>query len=67
MWWNGAPPMWGSGMMIFPFVGILMMVVCLFFMFQMFSHRGSFMGNYRQYELDDLKREISDLREKYES
>jgi|GEM_PF-980227 hypothetical protein len=63
MWWNGPPPMWGWGMMIFPFFGILFMVVCLFFMFHMFKGRGSFMSGQRDYEIDDLKREIKGLKE----
>ena len=62
MWWNGPPPMWGWGMMIFPFFGILFMVICLFFMFQMFSRRG-FMGGHREDEIDDLRREIKGLKE----
>jgi hypothetical protein len=62
MWWNGLPPMWGWGMMIFPFFGILFMIVCLFFMFQMFNRR-SFMGGPRGDEIDDLKREIRGLKE----
>jgi hypothetical protein len=63
MMWDGYHPLWGWGMMIFPFFGILFMVVCLFFMFQMFSRRGSFMGGHREDEIDDLKREIRDLKE----
>jgi uncharacterized membrane protein len=54
--------MWGWGMMIFPFFGILFMVICLFFMFQMFSRRGS-MGGHREDEIDDLRREIKGLKE----
>ncbi len=49
-------------MMIFPFFGILFMIVCLFFMFQMFS-RGNIMRNHREDEIDDLKREIRELKE----
>lgn len=49
-------------MMIFPFFGILFMVICLFFMFQMFSRRGS-MGGHREDEIDDLRREIKGLKE----
>ncbi len=49
-------------MMIFPFFGILFMVVCLFLMFQMFSRRG-FMRGHREDEIDDLKREIKGLKE----
>ncbi len=63
MWWNGPSPMWGWGMMIFPFFGILFMVVCLFFFFYMFKGRGSFMRGSREDEIDDLKREIRDLKE----
>ena len=54
--------MWGWGMMIFPFFGILFMVICLFFMFQMFSRRGS-MGGHREDEIEDLRREIKGLKE----
>jgi uncharacterized membrane protein len=54
--------MWSWGMMIFPFFGILFMVICLFFMFQMFSRRGS-MGGHREDEIDDLRREIKGLKE----
>ncbi len=66
MWWNGTHPMWGWGMMIFPFFGILFMVVCLFFMFQMFGRRG-FTGSHRDGEIDDLKREIRELKEEIRS
>ncbi len=64
MWWNGGPhPMWGWGMMIFPFVGMLFMVVCIFFMFQMRSRRGYFMRDHREHDIDDLKQEIRELKE----
>ena len=63
MMWNGYDPMWGWGMMVFPFFGILFMIVFLFFMFQMFRGRSCFTGNYRESELDDLKREIRELKE----
>ena len=62
MWWNGPPPMWGWGM-IFPFFGLLFMVVCLFFMFQMFSRRCCFMRGRREDEIDKLRREIKGLKE----
>ena len=63
MWWNGAPPMWGWGMMIFPFFGILVMVVCLFFMFQMFRGHSGSMRDHREDEINDLKREVRDLKD----
>ena len=66
MWWNGPPPMWGWGMMIFPFVGIFFMIVFLFFMFQMIRGRG-FVGHHRETDLDDLKREIRELKEEIRS
>ncbi len=51
---------------IFPFFGILFMIICLFFMFQMFSRRG-FMGSHRDGEIDELKREIRELKEEIQS
>lgn len=67
MWWNGPAPMWGWGMMLFPFFGIFFIIVCLFFMFSMMKGRGSFTGNYRDSELEDLKREIRELKEEIRS
>lgn len=61
MWWNGLSPMCGGGMMIFPFFGMLFMIVVLFFMFQMFSRRG-FMGGHREDEINELRQEIRDLK-----
>jgi hypothetical protein len=51
--------------MIFPFFGILFMIVCLFFIFQMFGRRG-FMGGHREDEINELRREIRDLKTEIE-
>jgi hypothetical protein len=58
-----SSPMWGGGL-IFPFFGLLFMVVSLFFMNQMFSRRGCFMRSHCEDEIDDLKREFKELKRK---
>lgn len=61
-WWNGPPPMWGMWW-IFPLIGIAFFVVILFIFLHFVTGRGSFCGPRRYGEVEDLRREIRELRD----
>jgi hypothetical protein len=60
-WWNGPHPMWG--MWIFPFMGFIFLIIVLFVVFHFFGGRSGFCGGRRSDEMDDLRREIRDLKD----
>ncbi len=64
-WWNGPHPMWG--MWIFPLMGLIFMIVALFAVFHFFGGRSGFCGRRRPDEIDDLRREIRDLKDEIAS
>ena len=61
-WWNGPPPMWGMWW-IFPFIGIAFMIVMLFVIPRFLGGGIGFCGGRRNDEIDDLRREIRDLKD----
>ena len=61
-WWNGPHPMWGMGW-IFPLIFFVFIIFCLFAMSRFFLGRSGFCGGRRPDEMEDLKREIRDLKD----
>ena len=61
-WWNGPPPMWGMGW-VFPLIGLVSIIGVLFVISQFFGRGGSFCGGRRYDEIEDLRREIRDLKD----
>ncbi len=61
-WWNGPPPMWGMWW-IFPLVGLIFVIVMLFAISRFFGGGFGFCGGRRYDEIEDLKREMRDLKE----
>ena len=61
-WWNGLHPMWGMGW-IFPLIGLVFIIVVLFTISRIFGRGGSFCGGRRYDELDDLRREVRELKD----
>ena len=63
MWgWNGSHPMWGMGW-IFPLIGLVFIIVVLFAVSRFFRGGASFCGGTRHDEIEDLRREIRDLKD----
>ncbi len=54
--------MWGMGW-VFPLIGLAFMIICLFAISRCFRGRAGFCGSARYDEIEDLKREIRELRE----
>jgi hypothetical protein len=61
-WWNGPHPMWGMGW-IFPLIGLTFMIVCLFAISRFFSDRVGFYGSRRYNEIEDLRKEMRELKD----
>ena len=61
-WWNGPHPMWGIGW-IFPWIMLVFIIVVLFSISRIFGRRGSFCGGKRYDEIDDLRREVRELKD----
>jgi hypothetical protein len=61
-WWNGPHPMWGMGW-IFPLIGIVFIAVILFVISRFFGRGGPFCGGRRYDEIDDLRREVRELKD----
>ena len=62
MCWTWGPYMWGWGW-IFPVIGFIFMMIMLFMCSGFFRNRGSFCGMGRYDNVEDLKREIGELKE----
>ena len=60
-WWNGPHPMWGMGW-IFPLIGLAFMIVCLFAISRFFGGGAGFCGRRRYNEIEDLRREVRELK-----
>ena len=60
-WWNGPHPMWG--MWMFPLIGLVFIIVVLFAISRFFGGGMGFCGGRRHDEIDDLRREIRDLKD----
>ena len=54
--------MWGMGW-IFPLVGLAFMIVCLFALSRFFGGRAGFCGGRRYNEIEDLRREMRELKD----
>ncbi len=61
-WWNGPHPMWGMGW-IFPLIFFVFIIFCVFAMSRFFGGRSGFCGGRRSDEIDDLRKEIRDLKD----
>jgi len=61
-WWNSPHPMWGMGW-IFPLIGLAFIIVCLFAISRFFGGRVGFCGAKRYDEIEDLRKEIRDLKD----
>ena len=61
-WWNGPPPMWGMWW-IFPLIGLCFFIAMLFAISRFFGRGTGFCGGRRYDEIDDLRREIRDLKD----
>lgn len=61
-WWNGPHPMWGMWW-IFPLIGLAFMIVMVFAVSRFFGRGVGFCGGRRYDEIDDLRREIRDLKD----
>jgi len=61
-WWNGPPPMWGMGW-VFPLIGLVSIIGVLFVISQFFGRGASFCGGRRYDEIDDLRREVMELKD----
>ena len=62
MGWYGPPPMWGMGW-IFPLVGLVLMLVCLFAVSRFFRGGTGFCGGRRHNDMEDLRREMRELKD----
>ena len=61
-WWNDPHPMWGMWW-IFPLIGLVFMIVCLFAISRFFRGRAGFCGGRRHDEIEDLRREMRELKD----
>ena len=61
-WWNGPPPMWGMWW-IFPLIGLVFVIVVLFAISRFFGGGAVFCGSRRYNEMEDLRREMRELKE----
>ena len=62
MCWTWGPYMW-TWWWIFPVIGFVFMMAMLFICSGFFRNRGSFCGTGRYANMEDLKREIGELKE----
>lgn len=62
MWCWGAYPMWGMWW-IFPLMGLLFLIVMFFVMPRLCGGRGGFCGARRYDDIENLRREITDLKD----
>jgi hypothetical protein len=62
MWWMCGSPMWGSWW-IFPVFAFIFMAVMFFACSRFFGGRGGFCSTRRYDAMEDLKREMGELRE----
>ena len=62
MCWMWGPHMWGWGW-IFPVVGFIFMIIMIFGCSGFFRKRNSLGGTGRYDNIEDLKREIGELKE----
>ena len=60
-WWNGPHPMWGMGW-IFPLIGFVFILFCLFAMSRFFGGGAGFCGGRRYNEIENLRREVRELK-----
>ena len=60
-WWNGLHPM--GGMWVFPLMGLVFMIMVMFAVFHFFSGRSGFCGSRRYDEIEDLRREMRELKD----
>ena len=61
-WWNGPHPMWGMWW-IFPLIGLAFIIVVLFAISRFFGGGVGICGGRRYDEIEDLRREIRDLKD----
>jgi len=61
-WWNGTPPMWGLWW-IFPLVGLTFVIVVSFAASRFFGGGIGFCGGRRHDDIEDLRRDVRDLKE----
>jgi hypothetical protein len=61
-WWNGPHPMWGMGWIFF-LIGLAFMIVCLFAISRLFRGGAGFCGGRRYNEIEDLRREMRELKD----
>ncbi|MHB8773288.1 MAG: hypothetical protein ACYC7J_20040 [Syntrophales bacterium] len=61
MWWGYGHPMWGWGP-LFPIMGFIFMIVIIVLVFRLFSGRSGMCGFGRPDEVDDLRKEVRELR-----
>ncbi len=61
-WWNGPAPMWGMWW-IFPLIGLVCIIVILFAISRFFGGGMGFCGGRRHDEIDDLRREMRELKD----
>ncbi len=61
-WWNGPHPMWGMWW-IFPLIGLAFIIVVLFAISRFFGGGVGFCGGRKYDEIEDLRREIRDLKD----
>ncbi len=61
-WWNGPHPVWGMWW-IFPLIGLVFVIVALFAISRFFGGGGWFCGGRGYDEIEELRREIRDLRD----
>lgn len=64
MWYG--PPMWGFGP-LFPVMMFIGMVVMIVVIFRLFGRGGGLCGFGRHGEMDDLRKEVRDLRSEIET
>ena len=61
-WWNGPHPMWGMGW-VFPLIVLVFIIVGLFCISRFFGRGSPLCGGRRYDEIDDLKRELRELKD----
>jgi hypothetical protein len=62
MWWMCGSPMW-RGWWIFPMIALIFMAVMFFACSSFFRGKGGFCSMRRYDDIEDLKREVGELRE----
>lgn len=66
MGWGYGPPMWGWGP-LFPILGFLFMIAMVVLAFRCFGGRSGICGFGRRDEVEDLRREVRELRGEIET